>query len=76
VAANIAEAEGRYFKKDKIRFLYQARGSLTETIHWINMAKDRKLLTHVEARTVDNLVGQLPFELNSLISSISKNLKR
>ncbi len=31
IAANIVKAEGRHFKKDKMRFYYQARGSLIET---------------------------------------------
>ena len=31
IPANIAEAFGRYHKKDKINFYYFARGSITET---------------------------------------------
>lgn len=30
VSANIAEGAGRYYFKDKVRFYYQARGSLCE----------------------------------------------
>ncbi len=32
IAANIAEGEGRYYKKDKIKFFIQARGSNFEAI--------------------------------------------
>jgi four helix bundle protein len=38
IGANIAEAEGRWHAKDRMRFLVMARGSLFETRHWINLA--------------------------------------
>ena len=76
IAANIAEAEGRYFKKDKMRFLYQARGSLIETIHWVNKADERKLLTEIQYRKIMEKLKLLPKEVNYLIANISRNLKK
>jgi four helix bundle protein len=44
VAANIAEAGGRWTVADKRHFLIIARGSLYETEHWIDCAEARGLL--------------------------------
>lgn len=43
VGANIAEGYSRYHYLDKIKFFYNARGSLAEASdHWIELLKDRK----------------------------------
>lgn len=76
IAANIAEAEGRYFKKDKMRFLYQARGSLFESYHWIERSNKRKLINDTQYEHITKVLKQLPKEINFLISNISKNLQR
>ena len=76
VAANIIEGEGRYFKKDKIKFFYQARGSAFETIHWLEKAKIRELVTSEKYDVLMNKLNTLPKEINYLISFTSKNLKR
>src|SRR5689334_18146793 len=44
VAANIAEATGRWHVPNKRRVLFIARGSLAETEHWIARAERRGLL--------------------------------
>ena len=76
ISANIAEGEGRFFKKDKMKFFYQARGSLFESEHWTEKAKERNLLTDVVYLEIKSLLKRLPKEINSLISGINKNLKR
>ena len=76
ISANIAEGEGRYFKKDKMKFFYQARGSLYETNHWINKAKERKLLTEEEYLNAMKSLRELPKEINYLIANISRTLKK
>ena len=40
VGANIAEGYGRYHYPDRIKFLYQARGSLFEVQNFLLLAKD------------------------------------
>ena len=41
--ANIEEADGRYHSKEKINFLYIARGSLKEARRWLVRSHRRKL---------------------------------
>lgn len=76
IAANIAEGEGRYFKRDKMKFFYQARGSLYESVLWAEKAVERKLISQIEYEKVMTLFRKLPKQINSLISGASKNLKR
>ena len=45
IAANIAEASGRWHEADKRRLLVIARGSLYETQHWLARAEARGLGT-------------------------------
>jgi four helix bundle protein len=44
VTANIAEGFERYYFKDKIKFYYQARGSLAEVQNFLLLAKDLGLI--------------------------------
>ncbi len=75
IAANIAEGYGRYHKKDKIKFYFNARGSLYESIHWINKTKERKLVSQKNSVIIDQILSELPKEINSLIILTNKNLK-
>jgi four helix bundle protein len=63
VAANIAEATGRWYANDKRRLLHIARGSLHETEHWILTAQARHLLDN----TFDDRLAELGRTLNGLI---------
>src|SRR4051794_21419253 len=45
VRANIAEGTGRWHRKDQRRFLLMARGSMSETEHWISLAQSLGLLS-------------------------------
>jgi len=38
IAGNIAEGFGRYHKRDKVKFFYNARASVYETAHWTRKA--------------------------------------
>lgn len=73
IGANIAEAFGRYHYKDKLVFLYNARGSLYETQHFLELAfvvgyirEDDKLRLLKECRN-------LSIKLNNFINVIGKN---
>jgi four helix bundle protein len=52
VGANIAEATGRWHRKEQLQLLRVARGSLFEAEHWITPAERRGLL---EPGTSDRL---------------------
>ncbi|MBU4369313.1 four helix bundle protein [Patescibacteria group bacterium] len=67
VAANIAEGFGRFHKKDKQKFYYNARGSLYESAHWCKKAYKRKLLTKKENEYIMERLRKLPKDINILI---------
>jgi len=70
VAANIAEAQGRHFKKDKIRVLYQSRGEIEETRSHLLVSGE---LGYGKANDINPLVDEynvLGKQINALIRSI------
>lgn len=52
VSANIAEGFGRRYKKDKIRFYYNSRGSSYEALDWLQKAKLRKVISQKEYKHI------------------------
>lgn len=76
IAGNIAEGWGRFHKKDKQKFYYNARGSVYESAHWAKKARERKLLTPEESDRILNELRKLPKELNSLIRITEVKLKK
>ena len=69
VGANIAEGYGRFHFLDKIRFYYNARGSLLESIHWLNLLEERGLVGEEEAGRLRRELERLHFKLNQFISA-------
>lgn len=75
IAANIAEGFGRYHFKDKIKFNYNARGSLEETRSHllvsdsVGFINDQNRLLHKEI-LLD--LDKLAAKLNSFINSVGK----
>jgi four helix bundle protein len=65
IAANIAEAMGRFHLADQRRILMYARGSLYETEHWIDSASDHGLLDPAE---FEDELGELARTLAGLIA--------
>lgn len=74
IAANIAEGFGRYHKKDKQKFFYNARGSLYEALHWTEKAQKRKLLTNSKYSNINEKLINLPKEINWLIKITEEKL--
>ncbi|MBI2099682.1 four helix bundle protein [Candidatus Uhrbacteria bacterium] len=76
IAANIAEGYGRYFFGEYVVFLYYARGSLQETIHWARKAHKRRLITDEEQAWFKSAFDRLPKELNATIRAIKSQQKQ
>ncbi len=74
ISANIAEAFGRYSKKDKIKFYRYSNGSLKECFDWNQKSKVRKLLSEEEYRHIFEELQKLPKELNQLILFTNQKL--
>ena len=69
VPSNIAEGAGRYSDKEFLRFLYIARGSLTELETQLLLASDLGYL-----KSDRGLLGRLE-EIRKMISGLIKHLK-
>jgi len=67
VAANIAEGFGRFHKKDKQKFYYNARGSIYESAYWCKKAHKRNLIPQEEYSHIMEELRKLPKEINFLI---------
>ena len=75
VGANIAEGFGRFHKKEKQKFYYNARGSLYESIHWTDKSRARKLITPDQDKYIYARLDKLPREINWLIKITEVKLK-
>ena len=72
VPANIAEGYGRYYYQDNIRFCYNARGSLEETLSHLVIAYE---MNYIPKSLFDSL-GQDGESLTQLINGYIGYLKR
>ncbi|HNB70231.1 MAG TPA: four helix bundle protein [Acidobacteriota bacterium] len=73
VGANIAEGTGRAGKAEKRYFTRIARGSLTETQHWLRRAYRRNLLTNTQTQILKDLLDSLAPKLNAYLRSMKPN---
>jgi four helix bundle protein len=74
IAGNIAEGFGRYHKKDKIKFYYNARASVFESAHWIKKAFNRDLISSDVSNCILERLRILPREINHFIDLTDKKL--
>lgn len=72
IGANIAEGSGRSTFTDNKRFVYMARGSLNETIHWMRRAFKRRLLSEGQTGEIKCLIDQLSPMLNAYVRAIGR----
>lgn len=75
VGANIAEGFGRYHKKDFIKFLYNARGSLNETKHFLILGQKLDYINQEELLDLEHQIKNLGIKLNNLIKSIYRTIE-
>src|SRR3989344_4379209 len=74
IAGNIAEGFGRFHKKDKEKFYYNARGSVYEALHWTEKAEKRALLSREDYENITKQLTTLPREINWLIKITEEKL--
>lgn len=76
IGANIAESFGRYHHKDKVNFLYHARGSLFETQHFLYLSKELNFIKEKELDVFLKDIKNLGVKLNNYISAIAKSYRQ
>jgi len=69
VGANIAEGFGRYHFADKVKFYYQARGSLKEVQNFIFLAKDLGYISTEKSEEIFKEIRSCEMLINGLIRS-------
>ena len=74
VSGNIAEGFGRNHSKDKIKFYYNSRGSLTETKNHLIYGQRVGYFYRSDFDDSSALIQEIWKELNSLISALGKEL--
>jgi four helix bundle protein len=72
VGANIAEGTGRGTFQDNRRFVYNSRGSLNETMHFLRRAYKRRLLKPGQVEDIKQVVDKLAPKLNAYLRSIGR----
>ena len=73
VGANISEGYGRGSKLDNDRFVKMARGSLSETKHWLTISKRRNLLSDTDTKEILEAIESLLPRLSAYINYLSKS---
>jgi len=72
IGANIAEGYGRYHYLDKIKFYYNARGSIFEACYWVVIMKKREIGDQEKLEKLKELLDKENMKLNNFISSTYK----
>jgi len=76
VAANIAEGYGRFYFGDKKLYGYYARGSLLETMTWLEKAHQRNLLNADHYYLISKDLKDFHLMLNIYIKKFKDNPKK
>ena len=76
ISANIAEGFGRFHKKDKVKFYYNAKGSTLESIEWTKKALKRALISESETNEILEILEKLPREIHFQIKYTMENLEK
>jgi len=69
-AQNIAEGKGRQYKKEFIRYLHIAQGSVYEVVTLNEVFRRRRLFSEEEAVEIRNRSEQIDRKLNGLVNSL------
>jgi len=74
IPMNIAEGQGRDSKKEFIRFLFIARGSLFETLTLLEIFKMRKWISQEQFEGLENQSNEIARMINGLVKSIAQRV--
>jgi four helix bundle protein len=72
VPMNIAEGKGRYSKKEFVRFLYIARGSLFETVTMLQIFKKKAWIKSDDYKKLYEFAE----EISKMVSGLTKSIKQ
>jgi len=72
VGANVAEGYGRFHYLDKAKFYYNARGSLLEARHWLDLLVERGKVGKGSEKQFLTIYSELRPKLNGLVSATLK----
>lgn len=73
IAANISEGYGRYHFGERKLFCYYSRGSLSETLTWLQKALERDIINQATHDELLKQLNELHMKLNIYIKSIKNN---
>jgi four helix bundle protein len=72
VPANIAEGMGRNSTKELLYFIYNARGSLQETIYHLILSKDLQYIKNQDFEKIYNRYNGLAVGINAFIKKLKQ----
>ena len=75
VSANIAEGYGRFYYQDNVRFCYNARGSLEETLSHLVFAFEAGFITEELFKELEREGEEIDKMLNGYIGYLKKSKK-
>jgi four helix bundle protein len=76
IGANIAEGYGRFHYLDKVKFYFNARGSLLESRHWIELLNERRKVDESLYKKYLDCYKNLKPGLSGLIKSTLEEKKK
>jgi len=69
IGANIAEGFGRFHYLDRNKFNYNARGSLYESLYWLEVLMKREKLSGSDFSSLESNLKNLSVKLNNYINA-------
>jgi four helix bundle protein len=75
IGANIAEGFGRFHYKDRLNFLFTARGSLFEVKHFLLLSISLGFVKKEDLKTTFELIDTLSVKMNNYIKA-TRNLSK
>jgi four helix bundle protein len=73
ISANIAEGYGRYYYQENVRFCYNARGSLAETLSHLVFAFDAKYISETLYKELSEEGDEIDRMLNGYIAYLKRS---